>query len=231
MQFQELCYLPAYTVMVFMRSRIGLRLLSPLQMLRAAMLLYLYSQLGVFWLHGSLFDVRLVEGFGAAFILLAVVHYIRSWRALNRGDKWHSLSSGISHIGSKLCLPGFLLRNRHVYRTIDPLIVVLVGFCLLKLSMPFALWLFLSAFSLQSFEQARYLAALTRDIDIADSLTEAEIQQQTVEHFSRGTTKSRRLSPTANAVPSGIGLDITSRIAERKAGESTNDSPQTLDSA
>ena len=217
-QFQELCYLPGYTVMVFVRRKIGLRLLSPLRLLRAAILLYFYSQIGVYWLHGSLLDLRLVEYFDAAFLLFATAHYIRSWRSFNRGDKGHSFSSGFSHLEAKLRLPRFLRRNRHIYRTLDPLLVAVTGLCLLKVSLPLALWLIASALSLQSFEQARYLAVLTRDIDIVDGLTEAEIQQQTVEYFRPKATTSNPLSSSADALQTGIGPDIEPQIARRRKG-------------
>ena len=168
--FQELCFFPALTVMVFMRRRIGLRMLKPTRLIGAFVLLYLYSGFGVALLGGTYKDMQAVQYFAVAFAILAIAHYWRSWREFNRGIRLHSYSSGISHLEVQNRLPRFFKSHRRIYRMVDPFFCLIISFYVMVLSHPLGLWIAVSSFSLRIFEQARYEAALTRDLDIVDSL-------------------------------------------------------------
>ena len=225
--FQELCFFPALTVMVFMRRRIGLRLLKPTRLIGAFVLLYLYSGFGVALLGGTYKDMQAVQIFALAFALLAIAHYWRSWREFNRGIRLHSYSSGISHVEVQNRLPRFFKSHRRIYRIVDPFFCLIISFYVMVLSHPLGLWIAVSSFSLRIFEQARYEAALTRDLDIVDSLTEGGIQQQTVEYFSGGQPQDRAIKQRAlehnSGIPTGVAPDIEKQIAQRKTTATSPD--------
>ena len=218
---QELCLFPALTVIVFMRRRVGLRLLKPIWIVRTFILLQLYAMFGVALMHGTLADVRVVQVFSVLFLLAASAHYWRSWREFNRGIRLHTFSSGISYL-EKRRIPRFFRFHRRIYRILDPLFCLALAVYFLVLSPPLGIWLVLSSFSLKFFEQARYEAALDRDLDIVDGLTEADIQQQTVEFFSGGKPQDRashrRALTQQGGIPTGVAPDIEKQVAARRRG-------------
>jgi len=228
--FEELCFFPALTLMVFMRRRIGLRMLKPSRIIGAFVLLYLYSGFGVALLGGKYRDMQAVQYFAVAFAILAIAHYWRSWREFNRGIRLHSYSSGISHLEVRNHLPKFFKSHRRIYRMADPFFCMVVGLYVMIFSHPLGLWIAVSSFSLRIFEQARYEAALTRDLDIVDSLTEGGIQQQTVEYFSGGQpqdrTNKQRALEQQSGIPTGVAPDIEKQIAQRKTTATSEDNLQ-----
>lgn len=222
---QELCFLPAFTLIVFVRRRIGLRLLRPSRIVKTFILLQLYAIFGVAFMGGTVADMRIVQLFSLAFVLAGGGHYWRSWREFNRGIRLHTFSSGVSYL-ERGRIPRFLGTHRRTYRIVDPLFYMVVACYVLVLSVPIGLWLVLSSFSLRLFEQARYEAALDRDLDIVDGLVEADIQQQTVEFFSGGQPHDRARNRGAldqqTGIPTGVAPDIEQQIAARRRGGRQN---------
>ncbi len=212
--------MPALTLMVFMRRRIGLRTLKPQTLVGAVVLLYLYSGFGVALMGGTVADMQAVQCFDALFAILAIAHYWRAWREFNSGVRWHTYSSGISHIEVQGRFPAFFRSHRRVYRMLDPFVCLVIGLYVMALSPPLGLWIAVSSFSLRVFEQARYEAALRRDFEIVDGLTEAEIQRATVEFFS-GNQSSHSESSHAKAptqgIPTGLAPDIEPQVARLRA--------------
>ncbi|MBS1724655.1 MAG: hypothetical protein JSS66_17060 [Armatimonadetes bacterium] len=213
---EEVFYFPALTLMVFMRRRIGLRLLSPARIIRTFVLIQLYAVFAVFLLGGSALDIRIVQGFSFVFLLIAAAQYWRSWRAFNRGSDLHTLSSGFSHLETGH-IPNFLRYHRRIYRIGDPLFCLAVACYAWIVCPPLGLWIGLASLSLRMFEQARYEAALTRDFEIVDSMAEAKIQQDTAEFFSKPKARNTTNQPPNDRVglPTGIGPDIELQIAQR----------------
>lgn len=227
--FQDLLFMPALTLMVFMRRRIGLRTLKPQTLVCAVMVLYLYSGFGVALMGGTKADMHVVQAFDVAFAILAIAHYLRSWREFNRGVRLHSYSSGISHIEVQNRLPAFFKSHRRIYRMVDPFVCMIIGLYVMPLSPALGLWIVLSSFSLRVFEQARYEAALRREFEIVDGLTEAEYQQLIVEFFSGRPTKApqkkRSGDALSNGIPTGLAPDIEAHIAKRRKGGDQTASP------
>ena len=217
---QDLCLMPALTLMVFMRRRIGLRLLKPSRLIGAGIFLYLYSEFGVAFMKGTYEERQAVQYFALAFGLFALGQYARSWREFNRGIRLHTYSGGISHIAIHNRLPGYFQRHRRIYRIVEPFFCMVVGCYVTVVSYPLGIWIIVSSFSLRIFEQARYDAAITRDFDIVDGLSEAEIQQQSVEYFSGGKPQDRAAMQRANdqraGLESGVAPDIERKILEHK---------------
>src|ERR1700678_815891 len=86
----ELAYFPALTLIVFVRRRVGLRLLRPDWIVRTFILLQLYAIVGVPLMHGTLLEMRVIQWFAFAFLIAAIAHYWRSWREFNKGIRLHS---------------------------------------------------------------------------------------------------------------------------------------------
>jgi len=215
---QYLSILPAITIMVFMRRKVGFRMLKPTWLIGMAVFLWFIDGLCntnflIFSPCGSRFSnfpwYMLAFGF--------LQRYMR-WRDLCKGVRWHTYSPGISYF-ELLPLPRFLKAHRRIYRFIDPaacfMLSMLIG---MYYSAPVARWIAFSSFALFIYEQALFEKQLDRDLDILDGLVAAEVQTETVEHFAgpQPDEERRTLEDTAG-IPTGVAYDIHRQIEKRRA--------------
>jgi hypothetical protein len=216
---QHLSILPAITIMVFMRRKVGFRLLKPTWLIGMAVFLWfingvcntdflILSPCG--YIFAKFPWVMLAMGFGQ--------RYFR-WRDLCQGVRWHTFSPGISYF-ELLPLPAFLRAHRRIYRFLDPACFVFSMFFGVFFSRPVARWIAFSSFALFIYEQALFEKQLDRDLDILDGLVAAEVQTETVEHFAgpQPEEKQRNLEATAG-IPTGVAYDIHRQIEQRRAKE------------
>lgn len=217
---QELAFFPALTLLVFIRKSFGVRIVRPVWIIGLFFALEFYASFGVALMHGRLIDMQATHYFAITFAVVATFRYFGSSYRWRRGDRVHSLSSGVSYLENHR-VPRFLHHYRRIYRFLDPLYGVIIGGYAWIISHALGLWIFFASFSLKIFEEACYERAVERDLDIADSLCEGEAHLESVEHYTtrRLLKKARRSRSheSTGVLPAGIGPDIEEAIARRKA--------------
>lgn len=81
-----------------------------------------------------------------------------------------------------------------------------------------ARWIAFSSIALFIYEQTVYEKQLDRDLDVLDSLIAAEVQGETVEHFSGGQAEATERSiQETGGIPTGVAFDIHRQIEHRRA--------------
>jgi hypothetical protein len=216
---QYLAIFPAITIMVFMRRKVGFRMLKPSWLITMAFIL---------WFLGGLASIiPFVQPPGIIFekfpLLLLAVGFLqryRRWRELCNGERWHTMSPGISYL-ELLPLPAILKAHRRIYRFLDPAAVFIFSmFFGVFVSRALAQWFAFSSFCLFIFEQTLFEKQLDRDLDILDGLVVAEVQTETVKHFEgpQPGEAQRSLEDTAG-IPTGVAFDIHKQIELRRAKE------------
>jgi hypothetical protein len=220
---QYLAIFPAITIMVFMRRKLGFRMLKPSRLITMAFILMFINSLS----NGLPFVQPcgyIFEKFPWLMLAVAFLERYRRWRELCNGERWHTLSPGISYF-EFLPLPAFLKSHRRIYRFVDPaacfIAAMLIG---IFISRPLAKWVAFSSFALFIFEQTLFDKQLDRDLDILDGLVVSEVQAETVEHFSgpQPQEEQRTLQDTAG-IPTGVAFDIHRQIELLRAKQTADD--------
>jgi hypothetical protein len=211
---QALALFPAITVMVFIRTRLGFRMMKPIWLVIMTAIILVMSAVA-----GSV-----AKPFATLFVIYALAmlglglyqRYLR-WGDLAKGVRWHTYSPGESHL-EMLPIPEFFLVKRRIYRFLDPLACALAGLLLALLSRALGAWVVFSAFALYIYEQALYERMLEQDLDMLDGLVAAEIQVETAKHFegTQADQKQMQLEETAG-IPTGVAPDIHKQVELRKA--------------
>jgi hypothetical protein len=220
---QYLAILPALTIMVFTRRKLGFRMLKPARLIGMAFFLSFLNDLSNLlpFSHGAgvIFSefplVMLIFGFGQRY---------RRWKELCRGERWHTYSPGISWL-ELLPLPAMLKAHRRIYRFVEPISCFIFSmFFGIFFSQPLARWFAFSAFAMFIYEQSLFDRQLDRDLDILDGLVAAEVQTQTVDHFagSQPDEEQRTMEETAG-IPTGVAFDIHKQIETLRAKQTVED--------
>jgi hypothetical protein len=212
---QALALFPAITVMVFLRKRLGFRILKPMWLFPMAAILIALPVFTPEKINSSGWALAL---FAVAMLGWGMFQRYRRWVELCDGVRWHTYSSGISYLEA-LPLPLFFRLHRRTYRMLDPIVCMLAGILIsLVLSKLLGWWLMFSALALVVFEQNVYETALNRELDTLDGLIAAEVHKEGAEHFSgpAPAEQQRTLEETAG-IPTGLAPDIERQIELRKA--------------
>jgi hypothetical protein len=212
---QWLTLFPALTIMVFIRRKVGYRMLKSTWLVIMAAILF---ALGGFASTTSQPHSYLIYLYALAMLGAGFYQRQARWSELCAGVRWHTRTVGISYL-EYLPLPHFLLAYRRVYRFGDTALCFAVGvITALLLSHILGAWIMFSAFALYIFEQAVYEKELERDLDTLDCLITSEVQGETVEHFdgAQPGDKQRTLEETAG-IPTGIAPDVSKQIEARRA--------------
>jgi hypothetical protein len=216
---QYLAIFPAITIMVFMRRKVGFRMLKPSRLIGMAFFL---------WFIGDLFNMLpftkppgfIYDRFPLLLLAVGFLERYRRWRELCNGERWHTMSPGISYF-ELLPLPAILRSHRRIYRFVDPAACFIFSMLFgIFFSQPLARWFAFSSFCLFIFEQTLFEKQLDRDLDILDGLVAAEVQNETVKHFEgpQPDEEQRTLEDTAG-IPTGVSFDIHKQIELRRAKE------------
>ncbi len=224
---------PAITVMVFIRRRIGFRMMNPTWLLI----------LGIAMLLTPLLLSSVAQPFGFIMVIYALAmfglghwHRWQRWKELCEGVHWHTFSPGISYF-EKLKLPVFLKSHYRVNRWLDPAAVFVAGFLIgAVLSHALGIWIMFSALFLYVFEQDLYERALNRDLDTLDGMFMSKVQADLVKEFDPKAPKEqqqRSMDETAG-IPTGLAPDIQVRVRimqiefrrEQKAAGPDNIAPE-----
>lgn len=201
--------LPALSVIVFLRRRIGFRLLDSGWYLLVAVAVYFIALFN--------YDPRrpfphLMEWYALSIALMGALHRMVAWLQLRRGNQPHSYSPGVSLFFTKRT-PRFMRAIAHV--VVEPLVVLLVGFLVRdSFSIPMGNWLIFAAASLMFYEIFLTLSHADREMDIADGLLAAHGQGEAVQKFG-GVAGSAASSGKSEPISTGLGKDIRRNISSK----------------
>ena len=211
---QYLAIFPAITIIIFIRRKVGFRMLKPSRLIGiAAFLSFIDGLLTTFNRSPGV----LFTEFTWAILIVGFFQRYRRWKEINNGQRWHTLSPGVSYL-ELLPLPRFLIAHRRIYRFVEPsLCFVLAMLMGIFVSQGLARWIAFSSICLFIYEQTLFEKQLDRDLDILDGLVAAEVHKETVEHFSgeQPEDKQRTLDETAG-IPTGVAYDIQRQIEKRR---------------
>jgi hypothetical protein len=213
---RTLSLFPAITVMVFIRRKLGFRMMKPTWLV--VMTIIMLTIPAVAHQVAEPFAVLMVA-YALAMLGLGLWQRWQRWKELCNGERWHTFSPGISYL-ENLPWPPFMKSHRRVNRFIDPAAVAIAGLIIgLALSHGLGIWIIFSAFFLYVFEQDLYEKQLNHDLDTLDGLFASEVQAEVVKHFEQGETAEQRqqtLEETAG-IPTGLAPDIHKQVELRRA--------------
>jgi hypothetical protein len=201
---------PAITVMVFIRRRIGFRLMNPIWLLVMTIIMIVVP--AVLAPAAKPFGFLMVV-FAFAMLGLGMFQRWKRWHELCHGDHWHTYSAGISYL-EYLPLPAYFRAHYRINRFLDPVTVLIAGLLIaLFLSHGLGLWIMFSALSLFVFEQDVYEMSLNHDLDILDGMSVSKAQAALVKFFEGQGPQDRQLTVEDTAgVPTGLAPDIHRRV-------------------
>lgn len=206
----------ALTVIVFLRRRVGFRMLNPIWLIVMGGALFAASIFFPPALDKHRFALAI---YAIAFVIAGMAQRFMRWRDLCQGIRWHTYSPGVSWL-EHMPLPDYLRLGRRVARFIDPIAVLFVGFLVgLIWSHALGLWIMLSSLFVFVFEQALYDGNLNKDLDTLDGLIVSEVQAETMRFFQNSPQPERippRIEETAG-IPTGMAPDIHRQVQLRKA--------------
>lgn len=212
--------LVALTVMVFARSKIGFRRLTPGAVFGMAGLLYALNAIGNLQLRvplagtiGAHHQTQSLEYFGLAFLGVGLWARRKRWHELVRGELWNTYSFGVSYFEF---LP---IRQDLVYRIVDPLVALLGGCVIAKLGLGgLGHWIVFASMCWALVEAHVYERQRDRDCDTVDSLVEARVHAETAAHFASHENEeiaARSLKETGG-IQTGVDASLEAQIAKRK---------------
>jgi hypothetical protein len=201
-------FFPALTAMVVLRRNLGYRTLSPVSLICVTAVMALLSV----WASASTRFAEILLIFAGIVLLGGFAERAKRYKEMREGTRVHSHYIGDSHLRS-LPLPQFLKRDRRLERVVDPIVMAAAGVLLFQISPIPAMWLALSGASLRLIEADARKRQIERELDTLDSMVEAEIQEEVIEHYS-----VRIHNPTdrpVNGIPTGCSADIQKTILRR----------------
>lgn len=213
-----LALFPALSILVFIRARVGLRLLKANWLFGLTAILVA----GALAFHSAFKPFPAIAViYPLAMLTCGLVQRHRRWRELVAGKRWHTFSPGIGYI-ELLKWPMWFRTQRRIPRFIEPagiaLVALLVG---IFLSHGLGAWLGLTALGVFTWENDTYEKALNRELDMLDSLFSSEVQAELVEIYDGAQMADQpplTLIQTAGiGIPTGMSQDIAKQIALRRA--------------
>ncbi len=229
--FANLALFPAMSLLVFIRRKPGYRFLSPTRLFVSFILLwciagiaggaasFLAPQSSSYYPGAGASAAGNAVGaavplflFALAVLITGLVKRALRFRAIKRGERWHTYSRGIS------LFEGLPLNDSQVKRYVDPGIAFIFGLLLLIIPFlrPLGYWLMFSAFCLFIWEQWDYEQALNRDLDILDSLTDAEVSGEVADIYAQPENQRQQPLERTAGIPTGIAPDIAAQIERRR---------------
>lgn len=211
---ENLSIFPALVIMIFIRRRIGFRMLKPNWLLGTACILLITV---------AMFPES-AKPFASVMVLYALAmggvgiyqRHLR-WHEICQGVRWHTYCGGVSFL-EQIAWPVWLRQHRRIYRLLDPLLCLVIAILAAYVSRLLGSVLTLAAVGLAIYENALFERMLERDLDTLDSLITAEIQGETAAHFVGPQPQEiqRTLEDTAG-IPTGVAEDIHAQVELRKA--------------
>jgi hypothetical protein len=197
--------IPAISVMVFTRSRLGYRQITLFRQIVATLFLLTFSTYSHFavtlpWIAPYQGSVSLVLIFVGA-MLAAGWWQKRSFRKeLAQGGLWHSYSMGISRLNYLYPFP-----YRAAEQYIEPILIMLLGLFFSRISGLLGFWLFIAGISISVWESWVTEQMFYSTLNRVDNICEGEIS----------AAEDKALMDTAG-IPTGIAPDIELQLQKRR---------------
>lgn len=207
---QKLFLLAPLTLMVLLRKNVGFRLMHPLGLLAAMVLIMtlggppLHSPLYLFWTTALLFGVVKAAN--------------RSFQS-RRGMLQHSYYIGDS-IFDSLPVPEFFRRNRRMAFFFEPALCLTLGMLILNYCpRPFhelGIWIIISSGLLICLEIDTYRRQWKRDVDAIDGMVYSHYLGTHVERYTEECQSPNSHRHPVEGIPTGLGADIQQQVRNRK---------------
>ena len=208
--FLFLAEFPALTLMLFLRRRIGFRLVPVWRVVLLGGGLLLLCNPTVPENHqGPYYPVWLAY-FGVGVLILGCHQHGQRWRDLKRGVKWHSYHRGISIFSWLPFIPEYNIR-----RFIDPFFCFGMGYLALRYVSPaLGFYLIVAAICLRAIEDEVHKLSLERHLDVQDSMISSEIVDETVQHYEKSPAAQQE--PRSGSVATGLSPELKDLMKRRK---------------
>jgi hypothetical protein len=216
---RKIAVFPAMTTMVFLRRRLGFRLLTPTWLLVFAIILM--ATAGAVPSIAAPYSILMVL-YGLAMLGMGAWQYWQRWHELCNGVRWHSYAPGVSYL-EVLPWPMVMRSHRRVNRFVDPIAVALIGLVIGIFCHALGLWIMVSGLFIYVYEQQLFEAIMKRELDTLDGLLTAELQMEIVKHFEQPQSNKLQPKPFQKSleetagIPTGVATDIEMQVAIRKA--------------
>lgn len=207
----------AVTVEVFFRHKFGERYFNLVKVGIAALIMGVVIQVAQFLnTYGGFIRIAislaLLRVLWWVFLAFALWHYVAIWRRNRRGETWHSMSYGISHLAR---LPFFQQFDDWVlYRFIEPGISLALAFVVYYLNGPLGVWLGIAGFALFARNNLAYMQQRDTLLDLIDE----RIQSQYLAAALSGAGKAQTLGWSVAKVPSALLREVQT-VAEAAAAD------------
>lgn len=207
--FQQLCFLPAVTLLPLIRKRLGLRVCEG------------------WWFHFMII-VLLIAGDvlqSKPLMIFAGLSWLagqwQSWnraREMKQGAEWHTRSSGISFF-EYLPLPRLLIEEERLYRFADPIVVFVIGGITYHFTTALGAWLMFSGMCLRVFDEYAYRFQRNKLLDNYDNSLNAGAMSANLQELKDGQPEPpqsiMRKDPASKGRGHGAYSDLQQQIAKR----------------
>ena len=212
----------ALSVHVFLRRKIGFRIVEPVTIIVLAVLMFFGPNVILIpldWFLPPPFHLlyettSVLPLFGLLVLIAGLFHRLRHWRQIKRAETtWMTTSRGVSHF-EFLPIPQHL-----VYRFVDAGVCFFCGW-LIKHYLDEAVWGYWVMFASVCFlivEHQSYSTQLNHSLDMLDSMIAARAQSRLVQFYSQDRNEIRLSRTETAGLPTGIGRDVERLIAQRYA--------------
>jgi|SRR5579875_524737 hypothetical protein len=205
----NICLYPAMPFIVLIRKKPGYRFLSPIKLL---IIFILLNVLTVFsGLSGRAPSILLIQVFAWVTLILGLVKRNLRWRAIKRGESWHTYSRGVSILGF---LP---ISDSNLKRWVEPIAIIVIGALLAIPFTFFGLYVVVAGLCLFMFEAYDYEMSLNQMLDMLDSLVDSEVMSDSMNYYNQETPVQQRSLEDTAGIPTGISPDIAAAIARKQA--------------
>ena len=207
----------ALSVLVWLRTGLGMRTVSPARLVVVTGFLFVISILASNGDPAKRLWSLLI--FSLLTFALGIYTRIQCWLEFGRKVKRHSYSLGTSRLHRLRWLPETFRENRRLERFGDPLACMLTGFAILPLAHALGMVLVFGGLCVRVTEFSLHERDQNLTLDHLDETEVAEQQSQTIEEFE--VPSGGQKSGGTTGLPSGLGADlerhIKNSVSQRKA--------------
>src|SRR5579875_3693228 len=162
-------------------------------------------------LSGRAPSILLIQVFAWVTLILGLVKRNLRWRAIKRGESWHTYSRGVSILGF---LP---ISDSNLKRWVEPIAIIVIGALLAIPFTFFGLYVVVAGLCLFMFEAYDYEMSLNQMLDMLDSLVDSEVMSDSMNYYNQETPVQQRSLEDTAGIPTGISPDIAAAIARKQA--------------
>lgn len=214
----------ALSVHVFIRRKIGYRVVEPVTLIFLFLAMFFGPNLVTIplsWMTGVFINLMTTTQasfafFGLIMVGIGLFHRFRHWQHIKRAEQntWMTTSRGVSHFE-------FLPIPQHiVYRYVDAGVCFLFGWIIIDRIMGdmwLGYWVMASAACFMLVENQSYNSQLNHTLDMLDSMIAARAQARLVQFYQPESQEIRLSRNETAGLPTGIARDVERLISQRYA--------------